>query len=184
MFKKLTAAKLFAACSLAFAFLFSCGAISAQTLETISYNPLKAGSYSTLVVRNNLKVASGNNTMISMKANNTETIILSSSLAFGRPIIVKNNVYMEAGTSLILTKDVYVRGKFFVEKIARFNLADGLSTINTTDFTAPAMNVLALNQFVLGGVSFPAPSCKIGWLPLKAVNVYGVAGTYYVLGCL
>lgn len=165
-----------------FIVLFSSAAfVNAQIMDTVSYVPVKRGSYDKVSTKSSAQLATQKNYMTgkTLKANSSMLNLSTTAVTFGKPVYVRDSVFMQGLSPAVIDK-LYLQGKFVgASPIAVKTKAHGLTGVSAGSLNMPQRSInMQGNSFMLDGITFPAPSCKLKWL-----KVYSDSGYVNVLGC-
>ena len=160
-------------------------ALNAQSIEQISYIPVKRGNYSQLMVKK--KAVFGGNLTVSntLKSNATFLNLTSAGgLALsGNPNInVDNNVFL-SGVNLKITDNVTVRGDNILTIRGGNSTTIGRLTGGSVNVYAQSLsggdNQITISNLYIDGLAYPS-DCSYTWL--SNVETTG-GGKYTVLKC-
>ena len=175
-------------CVLSFAVLasFFAPALNAQSIEEISYIPVKRGNYLQLMVKRKA-IFSGNLTVTNTLTSNSTFLNLKTSgdlLLNNNPQInVNQNVFL-SGTNLKITGDAKVYGDNILTirggtstTINRIS-NNGNVNVYAQDITGGSQQI-TINNIYIDGINYPS-NCNYTWL--SNVETVG-GGKYTVLKC-
>ncbi len=179
-----------------FALFFTFAALSftatAQVMDTISYVPVKQGYYDKISTKSKAQFATETNsvTVKSLKANSATLNIVTTTASFGKPVVVKGNLFIRptSNTSVMKAKAVELQGEAYAGGVVVGTKAPLLTTVVARDVNLinRVVRLPLSSSIIIDGISFPAPSgCSEGleWRSVKAKNTADVLKDYTVLAC-
>ena len=170
--------------SLLFISAFSTAVLNAQSIEQISYMPVKRGNYKNLMVKKQAffggdllvkNTLTANSTFLNLKAIN--------SLSLGRNVNINanNNVFI-SGIELQVSGSVAVYGSNTLAihsgEFTKIDRVTGMSNLFSQNLTA-INSPVQINELYIDGIIYPT-SCMYQWI--SNVRTAG-GGRYTILKC-
>lgn len=165
-----------------FLVILFCGVLylNAQIMDTVSYVPVKRGSYDKLSTKSSIELSkkSSATSAKTLKVNSSTLSLNTNLITFGKPVFVRDNVFVKDMNNFVIDK-LYIQGKVSGVSPVLAKQVGGLQGVSSTNLNIPNRNINAgSNSFMLDGIAFPAPACKLKWQ-----KVYTDKGYYNMLGC-
>ncbi len=164
----------------------------AQVMDTIAYVPVKQGYYDKISTKSKAQFAAETNSasVKTLKANSALLKIVSTKVSFGKPVIVKGNIYVRPTSSqpVMKAKAVEIQGEAYAGGVVVGTKAPLLKTVVARDMNLinRVVRLSSSSNVIIDGISFPSPSgCSEGleWRTVKAKNTADVLKDYTVVAC-
>lgn len=157
-------------------------ALKAQTIEQISYVPVKTGLYTNLIVKKKTKIGgsltvtntlTSNANMLTINANNIQ---LASAMTFS----VSNNIFLKGNQATIGTLTVTDNSNLVITSPSvKIGTLSNAMSVNANTLNVNTRGVIS--KIYIDGLELPQPSdCVYQWMNVEASNG---GGQYKVLAC-
>lgn len=164
-----------------------CGVfLNAQSINTISYVPVKNGYYDKITTKSVTILAQdiGNVSMDTLKANSSKFTLETRKLTFGKPVVVKTSVFTNGAVVLAAKNRVAIDGVAQANGIVAANKSTGAVAVQATNINMPTRRLdVGADTVYVDGIPIPNPNCTLEWKSITAKNPMGVESTYQLLGC-
>lgn len=165
---------------------------AAQVMDTIAYVPVKQGYYDKISTKSKAQFAAETSSVSikSLKANSATLNIVTTKASFGKPIVVKGNIFVRPTSTqpVIKAKAVEIQGEAYAGGVVVGTKAPLVKTVVARDVNLinRVVRLPSSSNLIIDGVSFPSPSgCSEGveWRTVKAKNTADVLKDYTVVAC-
>ena len=154
--------------------------LNAQTIEQISYVPVKKGNYASLIVKK--KANFGGDLLVknAMHANSTIVNMTTNkiSLSDGINFQVNSNIFLHGTTGTFGNVNVAADTRLIIVSPA-VTIGTLQNTVNIAAENLTANQNAAIGELYIDGVKLDV-NCTLTWINVEAANK---GGTYKILGC-
>lgn len=154
--------------------------LNAQTIEQISYVPVKKGNYANLIVKKKAEFGGALTVQNALRANATLVNLTTNSITLGGNINfqVNNNIYLHGSTGTFKNINVAEDTKLMiVAPTVTINSLQNAEYISAG--TLKAQNNATITELYIDGVRLNT-NCTLKWWDVSAANG---GGNYKILGC-
>lgn len=179
-----------------FALFFTLASLSftaaAQVMDTIAYVPVKQGYYDKISTKSKAQFGAETSSasIKSLKANSALLNIVTTTASFGKPVVVKGNIFIRptSAQTVMRANAVELQGDAYALGVVVTTSAPLLKTVVARDVNLinRVVRLSSSSNIIVDGVSFPSPTgCSEGleWRTVKAKNTADVLKDYTVVAC-
>lgn len=171
-------------------FMFFGGSfLNAQIMDTVSYVPVKQGSYDKLSTKTNTELAKSSSgaALGTLKANSSTLVLDTTQVTFGKPVYVKGSVFTKGGASLKILGNLAIQseGNAFVAATLSATKASKTESVSARDLALDRKDIkLSVSTPIdLEGIAISAPSCEVEWKAVDGYNLDGMLRQYNLFAC-
>lgn len=169
-----------------FAITVLCVLSNAQNINTISYVPVKTGSYDKITTKSVTALAQdiGNVSAKTLKANSSKFTLDTRKLTFGKPVVVKGSVYSSNPATIAVKSKLTVAGVAQANGNILANSSAGAVAVQATNLNMPTRKLdVGTSTIYVDGIAIPNPNCNLEWRSVSAKNAFGQDVSYNLLAC-
>ncbi len=159
---------------------------NAQNINTISYVPVKTGSYDKITTKSVTALAHdiGNVSAKTLKVNSSKLTVETRKLTFGKPVVVKGSVYAQNQAVFAVKNRLAVNGVVQASGTVAANKSLGATAVQATNLNMPTRKLdVGSNSIYVDGIEIPNPGCNLEWRSVNAKNAFNQDVTYNLLAC-
>lgn len=158
----------------------------AQNINTISYVPVKQGSYDKITTKSVTALATdiGNVSAKTVKVNSSKLTLETRKITFGKPVVVKGSVFSRQTAVFAVKSKITVAGVAQASGNVAANASQGATSLQATNLNMPTRKLdVGSGTIYVDGIAIPSPNCNLEWRSVSAKNAFNQDVTYNLLAC-